>query len=82
VLESLDLEPRVTMLDADQWPLGSLDRARTALRTRLRIVPNSAADQKLGAAMDNLLVDCDGRYGSIDRSPLKIAVVRWPGSAT
>jgi SAM-dependent methyltransferase len=81
VLQSLDLEPEVQVFETDQWPLGPLDRARAVLRNRLRIVAASPADVRLEAALPTLLTDWDGRYGPLDRSPLRVAVVRWPGAA-
>src|SRR6266516_2548755 len=78
VLWSLERYPDVSMLDVPAWPLGKPDRARHNLRRRLHVVPGSAADERLEAAMETLLVDwSDGQRGPADRRSFKLAVVRW-----
>ncbi len=80
VLWSLDRYPDVTMLDVPGWPLGDADRALRGLRRRMRVVPGSAADDRLQGAMGGLLVDWgNGQLGPADKRPMKLAVVRWRG---
>ena len=81
VLRSLHIDPSVSLLDTDLWPLGAWERARNALRSRLQIAPGSDADARLASAMPALLTDWERGYGPLDRSPLQVAVVRWPGDA-
>jgi 2-polyprenyl-3-methyl-5-hydroxy-6-metoxy-1,4-benzoquinol methylase len=79
VLWSLAIYPDVTMLQVPTWPLGHESRARNGLRRRLRIVPGSQADERLGAAMRELLTDWgDGALGPLEQEPLHLAVAHWP----
>jgi 2-polyprenyl-3-methyl-5-hydroxy-6-metoxy-1,4-benzoquinol methylase len=78
VLWSLGIYPDVKMLEVPIWPLGPQSRAQNGLRRRLRLVPGSAADARLAAAMSQLLDDWgDGRLGPADRRPLPLGVVHW-----
>ena len=78
VLWSLGIFPDVSMLEVPMWPLGPPARARNRLRRRLHLVPGSAADERLEAAMSRLLTDWgDGSLGPLDRRPLQLGVVHW-----
>ena len=67
----------VTLIDAEPFPLGSQDGALSRLRRRLYVVPASDADNRLRAAMQELLEERDGILVVRGAETIKLGLARW-----
>jgi 2-polyprenyl-3-methyl-5-hydroxy-6-metoxy-1,4-benzoquinol methylase len=78
VLNDLGLGPiDVTLIDAEPFPMGSYDGALARLRRRLYVVPGSDADDRLRAAMRDLLDERDGVLVPRGVETIKLGLARW-----
>ena len=57
--------------------MGSYDGALARLRRRLYVVPDSQADRRLKAAMDDLLEERDGTLAVRGAGTIKLGLARW-----
>jgi hypothetical protein len=69
--------PRVELIEVEPFDLGPADIAREKLRRRLYVVPDSPADRKLAAAMDELLEPRDGVLMPRAERAVRVGLVRW-----
>jgi hypothetical protein len=67
----------IDMVDVEPFDLGPPDLARTKLRRRLYVAPGSAADERLGRAMADLLEDCSGLLMPRTEQTIRVGIVRW-----
>ena len=67
----------VDRIEVEPFELGPADLARTKLRRRLYVAPGSAADERLGRAMAELLDDRSGLLVPRTDQPIRVGIVRW-----
>jgi len=67
----------VDRIEVEPFELGPADLARTKLRRRLYVAPGSAADERLGRAMAELLDDRGGQLVPRTDQPVRVGLVRW-----
>jgi precorrin-6B methylase 2 len=77
VLRELGFAPVVERAAVPLWPLGPPDRARDTLRRRLYVRPDTPADARLGAAMQELLEDRGGVLAVRGATEADVGLVRW-----
>jgi len=78
VVTELGLGPLIVeTTDVEPFELGPPDLARTKLRRRLYVAAGSAADDRLGRAMANLLDNCSGLLVPRVEQPIRVGMVRW-----
>jgi SAM-dependent methyltransferase len=78
VVTELGFGPLTTeIIDVEPFELGPPDLARTKLRRRLYVAPGSAADERLGRAMADLLEDRSGLLVPRTQRPIRVGLVRW-----
>jgi hypothetical protein len=78
VVDELGFGPLATdIIDVEPFELGPPDLARSKLRRRLYVAPGSAADERLGRAMDDLLEARSGTLVPRTDRPIRVGLVRW-----
>jgi SAM-dependent methyltransferase len=78
VLNALGLGPvDVTTIDAEPFPLGNEEAARSRLRRRLYVVPGSEADDRMRTAMRDLLEERDGVLVVRGVETIPLGLARW-----
>jgi 2-polyprenyl-3-methyl-5-hydroxy-6-metoxy-1,4-benzoquinol methylase len=70
----------VELIEVEPFDLGPPETARQKLRRRLHVAPDSAADERLAAAMRELLDERDGVLVPRVQLPIRVGLVRWTPS--
>jgi len=79
LLTARGLSPRVGRVSAETRRWSDRDELLRLLRRQLWVAPGSAADERLLAAVDRLVIAApDGSLELRDAAPLAIGVVSWP----
>ena len=69
--------PEVELIEVEPFELGPPEIARQKLRRRLYVAPETPADRRLAAAMDELLESREGILVPRTDRPLRVGLVRW-----